>query len=68
MNGTERLVAHLKRQPHTYMQMLNYCVSTSPWRRVEEWLSRNPKWVLRKGKLWRGGREYLTTWRIVRAR
>ncbi len=46
--GTDYLADCLKQAPHTYRQMLSYGISTSPWRRVAEWLKRNPKWKLRK--------------------
>ena len=68
----ERLATHLKRAPHTYMEMLMLGISTCPQKRVVEWLNTMPKdgcflrlhsWRLVKGK-----RGDLITWRIVRAK
>ncbi len=67
MTKTEHIVGWLKDRPMTYGAMLRMSLSTSPWKRVAEWLERNPKWKLRKGTVTRGG-QVLTTWRIVRAR
>jgi hypothetical protein len=55
------LIARLKRKPHTYMQMLSYGLSTSPWKRVQETLL--PHECLVKGRNKHG----LTTWRVVAA-
>lgn len=49
------LIEQLKQRPHTYMEMLDYGLSTSPWRRVAECLAPNEELV--KGK-----RRNLTTW------
>ena len=59
----EKLAAHLRRSAHTYLEMNLLCVSVSPHKRVAEFLSLNPQYVLKKGK-----RGDLTTWRIVRAK
>ena len=53
-----RLIAHLRERPHTYLEMLRYGVSTSPWKRVSECLL--PTEALVKGE-----RAGLTTWRVV---
>ena len=58
-----RLIAHLKRKPHTYLEMLRYGVSVAPWMRVRE--SLRPGEQIVKGKRWTGGKRYLTTWRVV---
>jgi len=55
------LIAALKRRPHTYMQMLAYGLSCSPWKRVLE--SLRPEEQLVKLPNGKG----LTTWRVVRA-
>jgi hypothetical protein len=55
------LIAQLQQRPHTYMEMLEHGVSTSPWRRIAESLRDDQKLV--KSKNWRG----LTTWRVVKA-
>jgi len=57
------LAEKLKTKPHTYLDMCLLCISTSPWRRILEWLDHNPKWKLVKGKSTKG----LTTWRVVKA-
>ncbi len=67
MTKTDRLAYWLKKEPHTYLDMLAYGYSTSPWRRCMEWLERHPKWKLRKSTVSRGGQK-LVAWRIVRAR
>lgn len=54
-----RLIAALKRKPHTYMDMLALFVSVSPWRRIRE--SLNERETLIKGKDSQGR----TTWRVV---
>ena len=59
-----QLVAALKRQPHTYMQMLRLGLSTSPWKRVAETLDMRPDLTLVKGKRKGDG---LVTWRVVKA-
>jgi hypothetical protein len=55
------LIARLKAKPHTYLQMLAYGVSTSPWKRVQECLLDSEALV--KGR----SREGLTTWRVIAA-
>ena len=30
------LIEALKKRPHTYLDMLDYGISTSPWRRIKE--------------------------------
>jgi hypothetical protein len=59
------LIDALMRRPHTYLEMLEYGLSTSPWKRVSESVRANESLV--KG-LRRVGNRYLTTWRVVRAR
>lgn len=59
------IVEQLKRRPLTYAEMLALGVSSCPWRRVDEWLSRTLEWQLRKGTK-AVGRRVLTTWRVVR--
>jgi hypothetical protein len=60
----ELLAWHLNHVEHTYADMHRLCISTSPHKRVMEWLDRNPAWELRKGK----NNQNLVTWRIVRNR
>jgi hypothetical protein len=55
------LIAQLQQRPHTYMDMLEHGVSTSPWRRIAESLRDDQKLVKSKNR--RG----LTTWRVVKA-
>jgi hypothetical protein len=57
------IAAELKRRALTYGDMHALGVSTSPQKRVAEWLERHPEWKLDKPKNRRG----LVTWRIVRA-
>lgn len=52
------LIVYLKRKPHTYMEMLRYGLSTSPWRRVLECLQPGERLV----KDLRGD---LVTWRVT---
>lgn len=74
MNGTQEIVAELKRRPCTYADMMiarnpyGAITSTSPHRRVAEWLetAEGRKWELLKGKIWLGGKRYLVTWRLRR--
>lgn len=58
-----QLIAKLK-YPHTYLDMLAYGISTSPWKRVEECL--RPTEAIRKGVRRVNGRE-LVTWRVVKS-
>lgn len=58
------LAALLKRRPMTYGDMQALRVSTSPQKRVLEWLDRNPGWQLVKAKNAQGW----TTWRVRRAK
>ena len=60
----DQLAYFLKRWPVTYGDMQELQISTSPQKRVQEWLALrcNRGWELRKGKSFSG----LTTWRIVR--
>jgi hypothetical protein len=62
----DQLVSLLKIRPHTYMQMLRYGISCSPWKRVQEWLDLNAGWKLVKQTASVRGEE-LTTWRVVKA-
>lgn len=56
-----------KRRAHTNMELLGHGISVSPWRRLGEWLDRNPDWVRKPGtSVIRGGQK-LVTWRIVKA-
>ena len=58
-----QLIAKLK-YPHTYLDMLAYGISTSPWKRVKECLAVNE--TIKKGSRRVNGRE-LVTWRVVKA-
>jgi hypothetical protein len=60
-----RLIAHLRRKPHTYLEMQSLGISTSPQKRVVEALRENEQIV--KGKRHMGGSRYLTTWRVIAA-
>lgn len=54
------LIGYLKRKPHTYMEMLAYCISVSPWKRIKESLCIGESLQIaqdRKGR---------TTWRVVK--
>lgn len=57
------IAAQLKRRPMTYGDMHALGVSTSPQKRVAEWLERHIGWALEKRKNKRG----LVTWRVVPA-
>ena len=56
-----RLIARLKRSPHTYMEMLMLGWSVSPWKRIRESLAVGEKLVKGRDK---SGR---TTWSVRRA-
>ena len=57
------IVAHLQRHACTYAQMHALGVSTSPQKRVAEYLDRHPELKLIKG--WRtAGDKVLVTWRV----
>lgn len=60
------LVGALRRKPHTYGDMHALGLSTSPQKRVAEYLALHPEFVLHKGKRTVGCRE-LVTWRVVKA-
>lgn len=55
------LIDRLKARPHTYLQMLGYGISTSPWKRIAECLRHGE--VLLKAPDSKGR----TTWRVVKA-
>ncbi len=55
------LIEQLSKRPHTYLDMLRYGISTSPWKRIEECL--RPHEVVKREKNAKG----LVTWRVVRA-
>ena len=55
------LIAALKRKPHTYLEMLKYGISTSPWKRISECLHDTEAIVKRKGK------DGLLRWRVISA-
>jgi hypothetical protein len=48
------------------MELLAYGLSQSPWRRLGEWLDRNPDWVRQPCTSRRVNGEELVTWRIVK--
>jgi hypothetical protein len=56
-----------KKKAHTNMQLLDHGLSTSPWRRIGEWLDRNPDWMRQAGTFVRLGDQKLVTWRIVKS-
>lgn len=56
------LIAELRRRPHTYMEMLRYGVSISPWKRIKESLGVDE--VVEKGSDSKGR----TTWRVRKVR
>jgi hypothetical protein len=60
------IVAALKRKPHTYMEMHDLGLSTSPQKRVVEFLQFHPELKLQKGKRAYGAQE-LVTWKVVKA-
>ncbi len=55
------LIERLKMRRHTYLDMLAYGISTSPWKRIDECLREGE--VLKKEKNAKG----LITWRVVTA-
>jgi len=63
------LAEQLKQRPHTYLDMLDYALSTCPHKRLTEWLERSDnadKWQLQKGKKYLGQGRYSVTWAIVK--
>ncbi len=52
------LIEQLKQRPHTYLEMLDYSLSTSPWKRIAECLRENEAIV--KGR----DRKGRTTWAV----
>ena len=65
MTQGRELISLLKRRQYTYMEMLMLGISVSPWKRVVEALKDDE--AVSKGKKWIGGKEYATTWRVVKA-
>lgn len=55
------LIERLKRKPHTYMDMLRYGISTSPWKRIREALGMDEQLLKVEN------RQGLVTWRVVKA-
>ena len=58
------LIEALRKRPHTYLEMLRYGLSTSPWKRITECLH-DTEAVKKEHRTVNGKR--LVTWRIVRA-
>jgi len=54
------LIALLRKKPHTYLEMLRYGISTSPWKRVKEALGVDEQ--ISKAP----NRQGLITWRVVK--
>lgn len=63
----QRLLAHLKRKPHTYLEMLMLGISTCPWRRVREALRGHPELSLAKTRKTVNGQE-LVAWRVIKSK
>lgn len=55
------LIEELRRKPHTYMEMLRYGLSISPWKRISESLGRDE--FIEKS----ADRQGRTTWRVRKA-
>lgn len=66
MTQGRQLIAHLKRKPHTYAEMMQVMrwESSSPWKRAVEALKPDEQIV--KGLRLVNNR-YLVTWRVVKA-
>jgi len=60
------IVAALRKKAHTYAEMHRLGISTSPQKRVAEYLDFHPELKLVKGKKACGCNE-LVTWRVVKA-
>jgi hypothetical protein len=60
MTQGRMLIAALRRKPHTYLEMMLTCISTSPQKRIVE--SLRPDEVLVKSKKRNG----LVTWAVKR--
>lgn len=65
MTQGRQLISLLKRRQYTYMEMLLLGISTCPHKRIMESLKDDE--AVSKGKKWLGGKEYATTWRVVKA-
>lgn len=59
-----RIASHLRRGPHTYMEMLALGISTCPQKRVQEYLAIHPELELHKGERKANGGDVLVTWAI----
>jgi hypothetical protein len=59
MTQGRRLIAHLKRKPHTYLEMLMLGISVAPWLRVSESLKGCER--IKKGR----DKRNRITWRVV---
>ena len=55
------LIGALKQKPHTYLAMLAYGISTSPWKRVLECLRDDEALLKTQGK------DGLVRWRVIKA-
>lgn len=60
MSQGRKIIAHLKKRPHTYLQMLMLGISVCPWLRVTE--------SLREGEFLfkRKNRRGLITWMVTK--
>lgn len=61
----EAIAQLLKVRAYTYMEMLAMGISTSPWKRVREYIEMHPEYILQKGTRAVGG-DVLVTWRLVK--
>lgn len=59
------LTAALMKKPHTYMEMIGLGLSSSPWRRVQEYLRITPGLALVKTQK-KVGDHKLTAWKVVK--
>jgi hypothetical protein len=61
MTQGRQVIAHLKRKPHTYLEMLMLGISVAPWMRVRETLRADER--LKKGR----DKRNRITWAVVNA-
>lgn len=60
----ERLAQALRSCPHTYLEMQQLGISTSPQKRLREWESRQTKYRIVVSLRYQPGGRYLTTWSV----
>jgi hypothetical protein len=64
--ASEILADKLAKAPHTYMEMLAYGLSVSPWKRLVEYCDVRGWSIVKGEKKVKNHKKPLVTWRVVK--